>query len=115
MIKGRPLLYPGARYRTAPVVAELSSLDAMGLGEWNGVKDMQIADRLVALLPHFSRSTKKGVILSGGIFLISLGSPPAKRAVMPFGWVFFLIPLGSPHVLRAHRGRTCGERQTKSY
>ena len=36
-----------------------------------------------------------------------------KRAVcvMFFGWVFFLISLGSPHVLRAHMGRTCGERK----
>jgi len=37
------------------------------------------------------------------------------RAVMCFGWVFFLISSGSPHVLRAHMGvhRTCGE-PTKS-
>ena len=34
-----------------------------------------------------------------------------ESAVVFFGWVFFLIPLGSPHVLRAHMGvhRTCGE------
>ena len=37
---------------------------------------------------------------------------PAKTAVMFFsGWVCLLIPLGSPHVRRAHMGvhRTCGE------
>ena len=32
-----------------------------------------------------------------------------KREVICFGGVFFLIPLGSPHVLRAHMGHTCGE------
>ena len=33
-----------------------------------------------------------------------------KRAVVLSGWwVFFLIPSGSPHVLRAHTGCTCGE------
>ena len=34
---------------------------------------------------------------------------PAKSAVTFFGWVFFLISLGSQHVLRAHMGHTCGE------
>ena len=34
-----------------------------------------------------------------------------KRAVIHFGWVFFLISLGSPRVLRAHMWalNTCGE------
>ena len=32
---------------------------------------------------------------------------PRKRAVKFFGWVFFLISSGSPHV--RHMGRTCGE------
>ena len=38
---------------------------------------------------------------------------PCKRAVMSFGWVFFLISLGSPHVRRTPHGcvthRTYGE------
>ena len=32
-----------------------------------------------------------------------------KRVVMFFGWVFDLISLGSPRVLRVHMGHTCGE------
>ena len=36
-----------------------------------------------------------------------------KRAVILFGWAFFLISLGSPHVRCTPMGRTCGD-QTKS-
>ena len=32
----------------------------------------------------------------------------SKGAVTLLGWVFFVIPFGSPHVLRAHMGHTCG-------
>ena len=32
-----------------------------------------------------------------------------KRAAIVFGWVFFLILVGSPRMLRAHMGHTCGE------
>ena len=35
------------------------------------------------------------------------GVPARKRAVIYFGWVFFLISSGSPHV--RPMGRTCGE------
>ena len=52
------------KYRTASVHCELVSLQAAGLADWNGVKDMQIADRLVALLPHFSRVKAEGTATS---------------------------------------------------
>ena len=37
----------------------------------------------------------------------------AKRAVIFFGWVFFLISLGSPHVLGAHMGGASYVRRAK--
>ena len=36
-----------------------------------------------------------------------------KRAVIFFGWVFFLFSSGSPHVRCTPMGRTCGEPDSK--
>jgi hypothetical protein len=49
-------------------------------------------------------------------FVVSISHPMSKsvkyvsrkRGVIFFGWVFYLISLGSPHVLRAHMGHTRG-------
>ena len=37
------------------------------------------------------------------------GLPRTKKSAVFFGWVFVLVSLGSPRVLRAHMGRSCGE------
>ena len=52
----------------------------------------EVDDRLADLL-----ATGTGVVRS------------RKRAVKFFGWVFFLISSGSPHVRCTPTGRTCGE------
>ena len=93
----------------------LVSLDGLGLAGTTAV--VLIGDHGYELGEHNMWCKKNNMELGVRVPFIarvpwlprSMGTRSVKRAVMFLGWVFFLISLGSPHVLRAHMGRTCGE------
>ena len=74
---------------------------------------MAAAHQVLNVYLAFSGEARLGATGSVSIANVTVSNTlgPAKRAVMFFGWVFFLVSFGGQalHVLRAHRGRTCGE------
>ena len=99
MSPGSPHVHPMCRTRATPGAIELTPM-GVELNGWGRV-----------YTHTYARRVPRVVDLGVGVLVVDVPKKnrSRKRVVIFFGWVFFLIPSGSPHVRCTPMVRTCGE------